>query len=91
MKTAKTALLAAGIAAATATTAHAGIWQQEGGPVTIWVTVKSLPGESSWQTCRRLYQRDVYGVYKRGNKRVRCRIDHSRVYDYQNRRQNFNN
>ena len=82
--------LAATVIAVTASALQAGVWFNGDGLTTIWVTIKAHPDENSWQACRRLYQRDVYGVYRRSATRVRCRIDHSRVYDYQPRRQNFN-
>ena len=56
----------------------------------IWVTIKAHPGEGLWQACRRVYQRDVYKVRGSYGHNVRCKIDHSRVYDYGERRQNFN-
>ena len=65
-------------------------WFENDGPVTIWVTVRARPGEGPWQTCRRIYQRDVYQAVPLGGRRVRCRIDHSRIYDPGNVRQNFN-
>jgi hypothetical protein len=60
------------------------------GPVTIWVTIRARPGEEAWEACRRIYQRDVYQVMPLRDGRVRCRIDHSRIYDPGNVRRNFN-
>ncbi len=60
------------------------------GPVTIWVTIRARPGEGAWEACRRIYQRDVYQVMPLRDGRVRCRIDHSRIYDPGNVRRNFN-
>ena len=90
LKTALYASLIAGLSAAAASFANAGVWLHHDGVTTVWVTVKSRPGETPWQTCRRLYQRDAYGARRLSNTTVRCRIDHSRIYDYQPRRQNFN-
>ncbi len=61
------------------------------GPTLVWVTIRAHPGEGLWQACRRAYQRDVYVVqYAPGNK-VRCKVEHSRIYRSGERRQNFNN
>lgn len=60
------------------------------GPVLIWVTIRSYPNEGPWQACRRVYQRDVFQVSDRPGNRVRCRIDHSRIYQPGEVRQNFN-
>ena len=60
------------------------------GPLTIWVTIRARAGEPAWAACRRVYQRDVYQAVPLGGGRVRCRIDHSRIYDPGNVRQNFN-
>lgn len=65
-------------------------WFENDGPVTIWVTIRARRGEGAWAACRRVYQRDVYQAVPLGNARVRCRIDHSRIYDPGNVRQNFN-
>ncbi len=56
----------------------------------VWVTIRAYPGEGLWQACRRVYQRDVYMVQGRPGNRVRCRIDHSRIYHPGEVRQNFN-
>ncbi len=56
----------------------------------IWVTIKAYPGESLWQACRRVYQYDVYVVAGASGNKVRCKIEHSRIYQYGERRQNFN-
>ena len=89
LRIAMKASLAAGLITVAASSAMADIWLARG-LTTVWVTVKSRPGETRWQTCRRLYQNDVYAVRKRSETTVRCRIDHSRIYDYQPRRRNFN-
>jgi hypothetical protein len=60
------------------------------GPLTIWVTIRARGGEGAWEACRRVYQRDVYQAMPLGGGKVRCRIDHSRIYDPGNVRQNFN-
>lgn len=60
------------------------------GPVLIWVTIKAYRGEGPWRACRRVYQRDVFQVAGRPGGRVRCRIDHSRIYRPGEVRQNFN-
>lgn len=60
------------------------------GPVLIWVTIRAHRDEGPWQACRRVYQRDVYQVSDRTGNRVRCRIDHSRIYQPGEVRQNFN-
>lgn len=60
------------------------------GPVLIWVTIKAYPGEGPWQACRRVYQRDVFQVAAGPGNKVRCRIDHSRIYRPGEVRQNFN-
>ena len=65
-------------------------WFENDGPITIWVTIRARRGETVWAACRRVYQRDVYQAVRQGNGRVRCRIDHSRIYDPGNVRQNFN-
>ncbi len=90
LRTAFIASIAAAAIAASASAAQAGLWINGDNITTIWVTIKAHRGEGSWEACRRLYQRDVYGVYRRSETTVRCRIDHSRIYDYQPRRQNFN-
>jgi hypothetical protein len=62
----------------------------EGGPVTIWVTIRAQGGEGAWEACRRVYQRDVYQAVPTSGGRVRCRIDHTRIYGPGEVRQNFN-
>ena len=71
--------------------ASAGVRPGNDGPTLVWVTIKALPGEGLWQACRRVYQRDVFVVQGSRGNRVRCKIDHSRIYSYGERRQNFNN
>ncbi len=81
--------IAAAIAIGSVTSAQAGEFPDRGLTL-IWVTIKAYSGEGPWQACRRVYQRDVYQVTGyRGNK-VRCRIEHSRIYQYGERLQNFN-
>lgn len=65
-------------------------WFDNDGPVLIWVTIRAYPDEEPWQACRRVYQRDVYQAADRPGNRVRCRIDHSRIYQRGEVRQNFN-
>jgi hypothetical protein len=87
------ALFAAAAMPAAPATAQIGLgspWFDNDGPVTIWVTIRARRGEAAWPACRRVYQRDVYQAVPLGNGRVRCRIDHSRIYDPGNVRQNFN-
>ncbi len=60
------------------------------GLVLIWVAIKAYPGEGAWQACRRVYNRDVYEVVAASGIRVRCRIDHSRIYRPGEVQQNFN-
>jgi hypothetical protein len=60
------------------------------GPVLIWVTIKAYSDEGPWQACRRVYQRDVFQVAAGPGNKVRCRIDHSRIYRPGEVRQNFN-
>lgn len=56
----------------------------------VWVTIKAKPSEGLWEACRKVYQRDVYQVRRGPGFTVRCNIDHSRLYDFGERRQNFN-
>lgn len=63
---------------------------EDDGPVLIWVTIKAYSGEGPWQACRRVYQRDVFQVSAGPSDKVRCRIDHSRIYQPGEVRQNFN-
>ena len=79
-------LLCGSVAAAGAST-----YRGNDGPTLVWVTIKKLPSEGLWQACRRVYQRDVYIVLQSGSTKVRCKVDHSRIYQYGERRQNFNN
>ena len=61
------------------------------GPTLIWVTMNARGGEGPWEACRRKYQRDVFQVAGGPGRKVRCRIDHSRLYSRGEVRQNFNN
>ncbi len=69
---------------------NAGVFRRGDGPTLIWVKIKAKPGEARWQACRRVYQRDVYHVRRGPGNTMWCHIDHSRIYDYGERRQNFN-
>ena len=64
---------------------------QRDGPMLIWVTINARGGEEPWEACRRKYQRDVYSAAGGPGTKVRCRIDHSRIYSRGDVRQNFNN
>lgn len=56
----------------------------------IWVKIQARSGESRWQACRRVYQRDVYHVRRGQGNIMWCHIEHHRLYDYGERRQNYN-
>ncbi|HHI81534.1 MAG TPA: hypothetical protein ENJ99_00110 [Rhizobiales bacterium] len=60
------------------------------GPTLVWVTVRQHAGETVWQTCRRLYQRDAWAAAPWRPGKARCRIDSSRIYNYGEKRRNFN-
>ena len=70
--------------------AKAGTFQRGDGLTLVWVTIKATPNEGLWEACRKVYQRDVYQVRRGPGLTVRCNIDHSRIYDYGERQQNFN-
>jgi len=70
--------------------AKAQLFFDNDGPVLIWVTIKAHADEGQWQACRRVYQRDVFQVAAGPGNKVRCRIDHSRIYRPGEVRQNFN-
>ena len=72
------------------TNARADAFQRGDGLTLIWVTIDAKPNEGLWQTCRRVYQRDVYQVRRGRGFTVQCNIDHSRIYDFGERLQNFN-
>ena len=91
MKTLVSLACALGVMAGFSAQSNAAIKQGGDRPTLVWVTIKALPGEGRWQACRRVYQRDVYVVMRARGSKVRCKIDHSRIYDYGERRQNFNN
>jgi len=61
--------------------AHAGVFSSDAGRTAIWVFVRARAGEDVWETCRRVYQRDVYQVRGAGPGKARCYIDASRVGD----------
>ncbi|NNE21426.1 MAG: hypothetical protein HKN11_02340 [Rhizobiales bacterium] len=73
------------------TGASAAVREGNDRPTLVWMTIHALPGEGLWAACRRVYQRDVYVVQGAYGSKVRCKVDHSRIYDYGERRQNFNN
>jgi hypothetical protein len=83
-------ILSAALLATVSLPAQAGSFFGDDGPTLVWVTIRALPGESGWQACRRVYQRDVYVIGSRHGNRQRCRVDHSRIYQPGERRQNFN-
>ncbi len=72
------------------TTANAGALRRGDGPTLIWVKIKAIPGEARWEACRRVYQRDVYQVRRGSGNTMWCNILSHRIYDYGERRQNFN-
>ena len=65
-------------------------FRQGDGLTLVWVTIKAKPNEGLWEACRRVYQHDVYQVRRGPGSAIRCNIDHSRLYDFGERRQNFN-
>ncbi len=92
-KTLLTAAVAAAIATgplATTPAAAGGPYYRNNGVTAVWVNIKAFRGEGLWEACRRIYQRDVYQVRRGKSGQVRCKIDHSRIYDYSERYQNFN-
>lgn len=74
---------AIGVAALTGgpSAASAGSFKGGAGRTAIWVYVRALPGEDVWETCRRVYRRDVYQVRRGGPGEARCFIDASSVGD----------
>ena len=63
-------------------TATAGSFSNDAGRTAIWVYVRALRGEDVWETCRRVYRRDVYQVRGGGGPgEARCYIDASSVGD----------
>ena len=86
----RTMLFAMAFASAAQSGAAAQPFFDNDGPVLIWVTIKAYRGEGPWQACRRVYQRDVFQVAAGPGSKVRCRIDHSRIYRPGEVRQNFN-
>ncbi|MEO9877363.1 MAG: hypothetical protein ABJM26_10160 [Anderseniella sp.] len=71
----------AALAAGTTTTATAGSFR-DSGRTAIWVYIRAFPGEDVWESCRRVYRRDVYQVRRGGGPReARCYIDASSVGD----------
>ena len=59
------------------------------GPVRIWVQIVAQPGETRWETCRRVFQQDVHRVRRGDEGTVWCWVIHSRVHGYDVNR-NFN-
>ena len=86
----RTIMSAMGFVRAAQSSAAAQPFFDNDGPVLIWVTIKAYPDEGPWQACRRVYQRDVFQVSDGPGNKVRCRIDHSRIYKPGEVRQNFN-
>jgi hypothetical protein len=90
MTTIKNSLAFAGIAGAITfaaltggtSTASAGSFSGDAGRTAIWVYVRALRGEDVWETCRRVFRRDVYQVRGGGGPgEARCYIDSSRSSD----------
>ena len=86
----RTIMSAMGFVCAAQSSAAAQPFFDNDGPVLIWVAIKAYPDEGPWQACRRVYQRDVFQVADGPGNKVRCRIDHSRIYKPGEVRQNFN-
>ncbi|MGB5213175.1 MAG: hypothetical protein WBN88_05960 [Anderseniella sp.] len=62
--------------------ATAGTFSSDSGRTAIWVYVRAFRGEDVWETCRRVYGRDVYQVRRGGGPgEARCYIDASSVSD----------
>ncbi len=71
------------LAGAKPDTANAYYWKRgDEGRVKIWIKIRSKPGEEVWHACRRVFQRDAFLARRVGPTRVRCLVDHSRIYDY---------
>jgi hypothetical protein len=90
MTTITNSLALAGIAGAitfaalTAATpmASAGSYSSDAGRTAVWVYVRAFRGEDVWETCRRVYRRDVYQVRRGGGPgEARCYIDASSIGD----------
>ena len=89
MKTIRNSLFLAGISCAFClaaltsgpSTASAGSFKGGAGRTAVWVYVRALPGEGIWETCRRVYRRDVYQVRRGGPGEARCFIDASSIGD----------
>lgn len=86
----RSCIFAMAIACIAQSEASAQSFFEDGGPTLIWVTIKAYSSEEPWQACGRVYQRDVYQVAAGPGNKVRCRIDHSRIYQPGEVRQNFN-
>lgn len=76
-----TLTILAGACAGFAAPSQAGIFSGDAGRTAVWVYVKAYQDEDVWETCRRVYQRDVYQVRGAGRGAARCYIDASRVGD----------
>ncbi len=75
------ALAFATLAVGTTTTANAGSYR-DAGRTAIWVYIRAFADEDVWESCRRVYGRDVYQVRRGGGPReARCYIDASSVSD----------
>ena len=75
------ALAFTALTAGTTTTATAGSFR-DAGRTAVWVYIRAFPGEDVWESCRRVYRRDVYQVRRGGGPReARCYIDASSVGD----------
>ncbi len=61
--------------------AGAGSFKGGAGRTAVWVYVRALRGEDVWETCRRVYRRDVYQVRRGGPGEARCFIDASSIGD----------
>ena len=56
----------------------------------IWVYVRAQEGENAWETCRRVFGRDVYRVRNGGGpKEARCYVNSSRSSDPRGRNRSF--
>ncbi len=90
MKFSNALVIAAAAVCAGSTAANAGAIKRGDGPTLIWVKIKASPGEARWEACRRFYQRDVYQVRRGSGNTMWCNILSDRIYDYGERRHNFN-
>jgi hypothetical protein len=70
--------------------ADAGSFRRGDGPTLVWVKIKAKRGESRWQACRRVYQRDVYFVRRGKGGTMWCKILSHRLFDNAGRKRNYN-